>query len=276
MTPNPTSTSLTGFASVDSDPEAHELIAALDEQAALPAVQRLRAAATELLAVRSGHRLVEVGCGTGDVARALARLVGPDGAVIGIEPSHTMLAEARRRTHDSSLPVEFRQGDITRLDLENASVDGTHCERVFQHLDPAAVGTAIGELVRVTRPGGRIVVVDTDWGMHAIHGADHGLTSRVVECWASSTTNAWSGRSLPSVFAEAGLRAPVVVAETLTSADPLRPTKPPITTMAATAVRAGALAADDAHAWLEQLADAGARGLFFWAVTMFAVAGVRP
>ena len=46
--------------------------------------------------------------------------------------------------------------------------------------------------------------------------------------------------------------------------------------MAAVAERSGALTADDAERWLAQLADAGARGRFFWAVTMFAVAATRP
>jgi ubiquinone/menaquinone biosynthesis C-methylase UbiE len=87
-------------------------------------VQRLRAAATELLAPRSGHRLVDVGCGIGDVARSLASLVGPDGTVLGIDPSRTMITEARRRSHEASTAIEFRVGDITGLDLEDESVDG--------------------------------------------------------------------------------------------------------------------------------------------------------
>jgi hypothetical protein len=128
----------------------------------------------------------------------------------------------------------------------------------------------------VTRPGGRIVVIDTDWGMHAIHGADPQPTSRVVECWASSASNGWTGRRLPGLFADAGLRAPAVVAETFTDTDPQRPTKPPITTMASVAVGAGVLDVDDARRWLDQLGESGARGQFFWAATMFAVGGVRP
>ena len=66
------------------------------------------------------------------------------------------------------------------------------------------------------------------------------------------------------------------MAETLTSTDGQRPIGPPFTTMAAAAERAGELNAGEADTWLAQLADAGERGQFFWAVTMFAVAGMRP
>jgi SAM-dependent methyltransferase len=265
---------LGGFSHVDADPETAALIGALDEQASLPAIQRLRATAAELLRPRLGARLLDVGCGTGEVVRALAGLVGADGAVVGVEPSATMLDEARRRTGATSLPVQFHGGDIERLDFDDASFDGVTCERVFQHL--ATPDAAFAELVRVTRPGGRVVVIDTDWGMHAIHGADRRLTSRVLECWASNAANGWSGRRLPGLFAAAGLRDPAVVAETFTSTDDRRPLGQPFTTMAAVAERAGALSADDAERWLAQLVDAGTRGRFFWAVTMFAVAGTRP
>ena len=265
---------LGSFSHVDADPEAAALIAALDEQASLPAIQRLRATGAELLRPRLGDRLLDVGCGTGDVVRALAGLLGSHGTVVGIEPSATMLDEARRRTGESALRVDFRSGDIARLGFDDGTFDGVTCERVFQHLDTP--NAALAELVRVTRRGGRIVVIDTDWGMHAIHGADPRLTSRVVECWSDNAANGWSGRRLPGLFVDAGMREPVVVAETLTSTDGQRPTGPPFTTMAVVAERAGALNSDDAHTWLTQLADAGERGRFFWAVTMFAVAGARP
>jgi len=74
-----------GFNAVDSAAEPTSLVAALDEQATLPAVRRLRAAAVELLDPRPGQRLLDAGCGTGDLARQIAALVGVHGGVVGID-----------------------------------------------------------------------------------------------------------------------------------------------------------------------------------------------
>jgi hypothetical protein len=64
--------SLGSFSSVDGEREAALLVGALDEQASLPGVMRLRARAAELLAPCRGQRPIDVGCGTGDVVRMLA------------------------------------------------------------------------------------------------------------------------------------------------------------------------------------------------------------
>jgi SAM-dependent methyltransferase len=264
----------TGFSAVDRTADPAALVAALDEQAALPAVRRLRATAIGLLDPRPGQRLLDAGCGTGEMTRELAALVGRAGGLVGVDPSSTMLGEAHRRTHAADGPVAFRLGDVTALDAGDGEFDGAHCERVLQHLgEPEA---AMGELVRVTRSGGRVVVVDTDWGMHAIGGADPGLTARVIDCWAQAVPNGWSGRRLTTLLAQTGVRDATVSAETLIATDAQRATAEPITTMAAFAVYAGALRTAEAETWLAQLADAGAAGEFFWAVTMFAAGGTRP
>ena len=63
------------------------------------------------------------------------------------------------------------------------------------------------ELVGITRPGGRIVLIDTDWGLHAIHGADPTLTATIVSCWTDSAGNGLAGRGFPPVH-RAGLHDP--------------------------------------------------------------------
>jgi hypothetical protein len=75
--------------------------------------------------------------------------------------------------------------------------------------------------------------------------------------------------------AGAGVNDPVVVAETFTTTDPRRPSMPPFTTTADAAASAGAITSAEAVSWLAELAHAGTSGCVFWAVTMFAVGGVR-
>jgi SAM-dependent methyltransferase len=266
-------TTLSSFRAVDASSDRATLVAALDEQTALPAIERLRATALDLLAPPPGGRLLDAGCGTGDVARRLAAVVGPTGRVVGVDASTTMLTEARRRTTDPALAVDFQPGDISRLDFDDGVFDGVYCERVFQHLDDPRL--AMAELVRVTRSGGRVAVIDTDWGMHAIHGADPALTARVIACWAEHAANGWAGRQLPALFAGAGLVDLVVVADTITSHDPRPPGLQPFTTMAAAAERHGAVTAEEARTWLAQLTEAATHGTFFWAVTLIAMVGTR-
>ncbi len=263
----------TGFGAVDAHPDGASLVAALDIQASLPAIKRLRTSAVELLAPAPGGRLLDAGCGTGDMTRRLAAAVAPGGSVVGVDASETMLAEAERRSTDATLTVELCRGDITCLDLPDGSFDGAYSERVFQHLDRPEV--ALAALVRVTRPGGRIAVIDSDWGMHAIHGADPQLTNRVITCWADQIPNGWSGRRLPGLFAATGMTDACINADTLTVRDARLPAMEPFATMASVAQGTGALTDDEARRWLQQLAQASTAGSFFWAITLFLVVGTR-
>jgi ubiquinone/menaquinone biosynthesis C-methylase UbiE len=273
VTGSGTATALHGFSRVDDHPDGAALIAALDEQAGLPAIERLRAHALAFIAPTTGQRLLDAGCGTGEVARHLAAGVGPPGEVIGIDASDTMVREAGRRTTGSTLPVQFRVGDICHLDAEAGEFAGVYCERVFQHLDDPAA--AMSELVRVTRADGRIVVVDTDWGMHAIHGADPDLTATIVTTWARHAANGWVGRQLPALLVGAGTTLVDITMDTITSRDPRPPSMEPFATMAAFAREEGALTAAQAETWLGELANAGSRGTFFWAITLIAVCAIR-
>jgi SAM-dependent methyltransferase len=123
-----------------------------------------------------GMRLLDAGSGAGDVARWLGAEVGPSGEVIALDYSAATTAAAVERHDDSN--VRYVTGDVSALDLPADSVDGVWCERVLQHVDDAAV--AIGELVRVTRPGGRLCLIDTDWTSLAFDGVPAGLAGSIV------------------------------------------------------------------------------------------------
>ncbi len=113
------------------------------------------------LKLRRGSRGLDVGCGVGLYTLWLAETVGPRGHVVGIEPTAERAAAARElagRRLDSGR-LEFREGDGTALDMKDQSLDWLWCGDVLHHiLDTEA---ALAEFRRVVRPGGRVIIKES-------------------------------------------------------------------------------------------------------------------
>ena len=106
-----------------------------------------------------GQCLLDLCCGTGDLALVLAEKVRPAGLVLGIDAAAAPLERARQRARAQPwLPLEFRQGDAAATGLADASADGAVMAYGLRNLpDPAA---GLQELRRLLRPGGRAAVLD--------------------------------------------------------------------------------------------------------------------
>jgi len=133
---------------------------------------------------RPGDEVLDVGCGPGHLARALARRVGPAGRVTGVDPARQMVDYAQR--HAGLLPnCRFLLSSAQHLDLPDASVDVVTSTFVLHHIPPEARAEAFAQMYRVLRPGGRLLLADAyptgpvaallarlvaRWGTHA-HGA---------------------------------------------------------------------------------------------------------
>jgi len=113
------------------------------------------------LGLPEGSRGLDVGCGVGLFALWLAEAIGPRGRVVAIEPSRERVEAARAFVGHgpSASRLEFREVDAAKLDAPDASFDWVWCGDVLHHIQDT--GRALGEFARVVRPGGRIIVKES-------------------------------------------------------------------------------------------------------------------
>jgi ubiquinone/menaquinone biosynthesis C-methylase UbiE len=235
-----------------------------------------KARALEALSAHSPGACLEVGCGTGEDARALAALLSPIGQVMGLDYSQTMTNEATRRASSGSLTVSFIQGDAYALPFENNTFDAAYSLLTFDILERPA--DALREMVRVTRPGGIVFVSASDHGTLAIDAPDRALTRALINFFCDSTCNGWIGRQLPALLMAAGLGHVSVKPDTVTlqSPDYAVARQVLLENMVAGARAASVISASQGEAWLALLDEAHRGNTFFASSTFFMVKGLKP
>jgi ubiquinone/menaquinone biosynthesis C-methylase UbiE len=192
------------FERIDDADTVQDYIHILDVFDGLAGIQRLKRAAIEQCRLSSGASVLDAGCGTGLETIRLAKLVAPSGTVVGIDASEKFLTEARRRAAGLGLPIDYRQGDAQQLPFPEKTFDVARAERLFPYMaDPER---ALSELVRVTKPGGAVSLIEPDFETVTINVSDRSLVRKIFhfDC-DHNTKNGWIGRELPRLFKASGL-----------------------------------------------------------------------
>jgi ubiquinone/menaquinone biosynthesis C-methylase UbiE len=172
--------------------------------------------------LKAGEDVLDVGCGTGTLAVAAAQ-DAPGVRVTGLDADPSILAKARSRAAGSGIAMRFDEGRSVALPYADGSFDVVVSTLFFHHLSDDAKRATAGEILRVLRPGGRLVVGDL--------GRPHGplmrlavLVTQLLDGFAVTKLSVAGG--LPGIFAEAGLwgievrdrlRTPVGTCEVVTS-----------------------------------------------------------
>ncbi|MBD3242392.1 MAG: methyltransferase domain-containing protein [Chitinivibrionales bacterium] len=230
----------------------------------------------ELLGIGDGDRVLDVGCGPATDTIALARIVGERGFVAGVDADEEMVAVADRRAREAGVAgrVSHQVGRADALTFGDSSFSACRSERLFQHLESPA--RALAEMIRVTRPAGRIVVADTDHTTLTIDCRGIDREWRFRQAHVARLRCATAARSLPRLFSDAGLSARgVEVIPFFVDSYALTRSFLAFDEVEAFAVAEGFLSAADVQAFRDECAERDAKGTFFACVNMIVAYGTR-
>jgi ubiquinone/menaquinone biosynthesis C-methylase UbiE len=263
---------LMNFNRIDETENPGEFIAFLDIASRNEGIMAMKRRTYELLDAREGQNILEVGCGTGDDARQIAEMISPGGTLVAIDKSEALIAEARRRSRRTNDSIDFVVGDATELDLESATFDACRIERTLIHIPEPA--TAMKEMLRVLRSGGKLVAYEPDLEAYVIDSSYRELSRRLLGFWYGQLKCGWIARHLPVLFRECGLaeikiEPRAMIYDFELGGDWLRGTLEG-------AVEAGVATVDEVSKWFADLERARDDGTFFCANMGYIVSGRKP
>ena len=236
---------------------------------------RRRAIVRERLGAQPGERIVDIGCGPGFYCAELAEEVGPSGSIVGVDESASMLALAERRCGELA-NVELVEGEATAAPVADGSFDAAISVQVQEYLPD--IGASLAEILRVLKPGGRVLIWDIDWATASVSGQAE-RTERVMHAWDEHLANPSLPRTLKRELLAAGFEDVVMTAHAFATSDfdadeYYGPALVPF--IAAFVSGRQGISAEEAEAWVDEQRELGERGEFYFALIQSCFTARKP
>lgn len=178
-----------------------ELVKIMNTVHLLPEIVILRGTMIQALALHSGEQVLDVGSGPGVFLSEIAASVGPSGRVCGVDFSEEMVSAAQNRCADQPW-VDVRVADATQLPFEDGTFDVIISNAVLEYVPDLT--TALSEIYRVLRVGGRVLIGGWDWGSVVWHSSDHDRMARILKAFEEHSAHPYFARSLAPQLRQAG------------------------------------------------------------------------
>ena len=236
---------------------------------------RRREAVLDALQLQSGERVLDIGSGPGFLAAQMAEAVGRNGEIVGIDMSQPMLNMAAKRCAGKPW-VTFQSGAATELPFNDSSFDAAISIQVVEYI--ADVGKALSEMYRVIRPGGRGVIVSTDWDAIAWNASDSARMSRVLSAFAEHCAHTALPRTLAPKLRQAGfvLHEQRIIPQFNSSYNPDTYSYQIARLIGAFVTGRQGVTEEDVRAWLEDLRQTGERNEYFFSLNQYLFAVAKP
>jgi ubiquinone/menaquinone biosynthesis C-methylase UbiE len=222
-------------------------------------------------------KVLDIGCGTGLAARAIARRNGFAGTITGVDLSPYLVAAAKRLAAEEGVAerLDFRAGDVHKLDFSDNSFDALVAHTVLSHVeDPLSV---LKEAARVVKPGGTVGIFDGDYASLTFDHADPDKGKAYDEALISAlVTNPRVMRQLPRLMRAAGLELLACFSYVLSEAGAANFWSSAIEAYRKLVPKSGMMSQDEANAWAAALREDSDAGVFFGSSNYYAYVARRP
>lgn len=252
------------------------LIARLEARGRHPRFVQMMTEYLERMEIDACATVLDIGCGTGVAARAIARRPAFRGRIIGIDRSPYLVSRGRRFAEEEGVGnrIDFRAGDSHGLGLPDAAFDGVVAHTLLSHVDNAL--TVMKEIARVLQPGGKAGIFDGDYAS-LTYGSETPEQAEAMDrlVVGALVTNPRVMREMPRLLQESGFVLESAFAHVVADIGKADFFAPGIQAMLKLLPKSGAMSEPQAHAWAAAVTRQSEQGIYFAASNFYSYVATR-
>jgi arsenite methyltransferase len=235
--------------------------------------QRLRVLAA--LNLQSDDHVLDIGSGNGFLVRQIADILGSSGRAIGVDLSDAMTLMARGLC-DGLANTEFETANATKLPFDDNAFDVVTATQCLSYVDEIEV--ALAEIHRVVKPGGRVVLLDTDWDTLVWNCTNQSLMNKIMRSYKSIYVDAHLPRSFTNKLSDAGFKIMDRSSHTIVNWTHNLNTYAglQINFVKAIAQNDCSVSEEDLHEWLQDLQEIERAGECFFSLNRYIFCAEKP